>query len=224
MKIWYGCIKMYLSFTIPIRDNKYVAPNRVSLNWFKLATLFSLVLLFRNKHCALSGGEDFSLPGRGRFLCCCRLSAVHSPPVHVTYLHKVWGLSTTTLAHLATEQLRWALNWLSTAPGERRGRCGCSYWWACLCASVFAEHPHLRKTVPWRTSLQKRRLRRATGRTAPTCLSSSCSSPSPSWPSGCSNTGASGFCTKPGWRWFMVRCPSVTETSSVPLWSLCIVD
>lgn len=90
-------------------------------------------------------------------------------------------------------------------PGGQRGRCGCWRWCACLCASVYAEQHHQRRTVPWRTSLQRKRLRRVTGRTAQTCSSSSCSSHSPSWPSGCSNTADSGFSTKPDWRWFMVR-------------------
>ena len=179
------------------------------------------VLLHWNKQCTLSGKNSFHFRA-GIDSSVAVVSLLRTlPPQFVNNIGpKVCCSPRRHRSILTAEQPKWCLKWLSTAPGGRRGRCGCWCWWACLCASVCAEHPHLRRTVPWRTSLPRKKLRRATGRTARTCSSSSCCSPSPSSPSGSSNTGASGSCTKLDWRWFMVRCSGVTwETSSVSLLS-----
>lgn len=105
------------------------------------------------------------------------------------------------------EMLTWVLRGDTTPRGKLGGDCLCAFWSACQLACAFAEQ----KTVLWRTSWLKKRLRKATDRTVPTCSFLFYSSPSPSWLYGCLNTVGSGFCTRLGWQWYTVRATCHTD-------------
>lgn len=110
---------------------------------------------------------------------------------------------------------RWGESWLDAAgcgrpsaaastaaapgPAGSRGRSGYFSQWESLAGpglrTALAE-----KREPWtRKSCQRSKLRRATGRTAPTCSSSSCCSRLPFSRSGSSSTAGPASCTKPAW-------------------------
>lgn len=113
----------------------------------------------------------------------------------------------------------------------RSGRPGCCHSGCCCCCSCCRccwvggcmSRPRPppqgrwpRTAAPWRSSPLRRRLRRATVKTAWACSHSSCCSRSPSSPSGSSSTAGCASCMRPGWPWSTVSTPTAPTTPETP--------